>query len=77
MQIDRHIWAAAKLYNSLAPILAPTMKELFGEGKTAMANRATSDGISQYQSVRKGPEGPSDGREHHEMLVQGLQKPRS
>ena len=41
-----------RLYSSLAPALAPLAKELFGEGKTSMAHKAISDGISSYQNVR-------------------------
>ena len=52
MQLDRHIGSAARLYSSLAPALAPAMKELFGEGRTSMAHKAISDGISSYQNVR-------------------------
>ena len=52
MQIDRTLGSTARLYSSLAPALAPAMKELFGEGKTSMAHKAVSDGISHYQNVR-------------------------
>ena len=52
LQLDRTIGSAARLYSSLAPALAPLAKELFGEGKTSMAHKAISDGISSYQNVR-------------------------
>ena len=52
IQIDRTIGSAARLYSSLAPALAPLAKELFGEGKTSVAHKAISDGISSYQNVR-------------------------
>ena len=52
MQIDRHIGSAAKLYSTLAPILAPLAKELFGDGKSSMVHKAISDGLSNYENVR-------------------------
>ena len=52
MTVDRHLGSVARLYSSLAPALAPLAKELFGEGRSSMAHKAISDGISNYQNVR-------------------------
>ena len=52
MQLDRHLGSAARLYGNLAPALAPVAKELFGEGRSNLAHKAISDGISSYQNVR-------------------------
>jgi len=52
INIDRTLGSAARLYSQVAPALAPLAKELFGEGRTSMAHKAISDGISTYQNVR-------------------------
>ena len=52
LSIDRTLGSAARLYSQVSPALAPLAKELFGEGRTSMAHKAISDGISTYQNVR-------------------------
>ena len=50
--IDRGLGKAARLYNTVAPIIAPIAREAFGDQRAQATHKAITQAMSGYGNVR-------------------------
>jgi len=50
--IDRGLGRAARMYNSIAPIVAPIAREALGEQRAQATHKAITDAMAGYGNVR-------------------------
>lgn len=50
--VDRGLGHAARLYRTMAPVLAPLANELLGHQRASATNKAIQQAMNQYGNVR-------------------------
>ena len=50
--VDRGLGKAARMYNTIAPIIAPIAREAFGDQRAQATHKAITDAMAGYGNVR-------------------------